>query len=168
MKFGHVDPAEPPAEDGTEAFAHPGGEPSAEPVADDAPEAAEHDENTGPDDEAEAGRDADQDPQARLKASTRRLASQVKLGAEQIDDSLTKLARQVADLRMAEIGQHPVQHPSVFRADRFSAGRTGSREGAEGSAPSARPESAETGRSASGRTVEPNAYGERPSIRDRR
>ncbi|GAA4939224.1 hypothetical protein GCM10023224_20830 [Streptomonospora halophila] len=167
MKFEHLDPAEPPAEDAFGAHGRPGGEPP-EPVADAAPEAAEHDEGTGPDDEAEAGREADRDPQARLKASTRRLSAQVKLGAAQIDDSLTKLSHRVAELQMAESGQRPGRPPSIFRADRFAAGRNGSRAGADGSGAAARPVSAEPGRSAGGGTVEPNADSERPSIRDRR
>ncbi|KIH96658.1 hypothetical protein LP52_23800 [Streptomonospora alba] len=131
MKFEVVDPADRPAEDGVETPAGAGSPPSARPGGDvpgaGAAEAAEAaaDDGCAADDAGgdQAEDEAEQDPQARLTASTRRLSAQARQGAALVGDSLAKLAHQVAELEVADTGHRPAPAPSSFRADRFGTGR---------------------------------------------
>lgn len=134
MKFEVVDPADRPAEDGVETPAGAGSPPSARP-GDDVSGADAAGEGAADDAGGDQAEDeAEQDPQARLTASTRRLSAQARQGAALVGDSLAKLAHQVAELDVADTGHRPAPAPSSFRADRFSTDRFAGSAGAGGAA----------------------------------
>ncbi|MFD0801467.1 hypothetical protein ACFQZU_09070 [Streptomonospora algeriensis] len=170
MKFELVDPAERPAEDGVEAPGDGGIRPSAR-IGDEAPEtgADEGVEHAEAEETGEAGEEteAERDPEARLRASTRRLAAQARQGAALVGDSLAKLAHQVAELEVADTGHRAAPPPSGFRADRFSAARHNGGAGAGVVASCARPAPAAPDAEVAN-TMEPGVHRKRPSTDDRR